>query len=200
MPPRGTNENDAIPVAARRDDRLEGSRATRSRDAPTFSSNGRSNARRRASRRALTRGFVNVVASRDSPRRMRRGRHFVTFSTPRRRRDARRARERAKSSAKFFASIATSVDAGATGRVAIDARAVNLGTRAESATDWHHRRRRRAYVVDGAPCDEASIASARARGGTSSDGGFEVEFGDETSSGGAWGASSIGGAMQATTG
>jgi|TARA_B100000683_G_scaffold6373_1_gene7060 hypothetical protein len=64
MPPRGTNENDAIPVAARRDDRLEGSRATRSRDAPTFSSNGRSNARRRASRRALTRGFVNVVASR----------------------------------------------------------------------------------------------------------------------------------------
>ena len=38
--------------------------ATRSRDAPTFSSNGRSNARRRASRRALTRGFVNVVASR----------------------------------------------------------------------------------------------------------------------------------------
>jgi len=72
--------------------------------------------------------------------------------------------------------------------VAIDARAVNLGTRAESATDWRigiMRRRRRAYVVDGAPCDEASIASARARGGTSSDGGFEVEFGDETSSGGA---------------
>ena len=61
------------------------------------------------------------------------------------------------------------------------------------------RRRRRAYVVDGAPCDEASIASARARGGTSSDGGFEVEFGDETSSGGAWGASSIGGACEATT-
>ena len=61
------------------------------------------------------------------------------------------------------------------------------------------RRRRRAYVVDGAPCDEASIASARARGATSSDGGFEVEFGDETSSGGAWGASSIGGACEATT-
>ena len=61
------------------------------------------------------------------------------------------------------------------------------------------RRRRRAYVVDGAPCDEASIASARVRGGTSSDGGFEVEFGDETSSGGAWGASSIGGACEATT-
>ena len=62
------------------------------------------------------------------------------------------------------------------------------------------RRRRRAYyVVDGAPCDEASIASARVRGATSSDGGFEVEFGDETSSGGAWGASSIGGACEATT-
>lgn len=59
--------------------------------------------------------------------------------------------------------------------------------------------RRRAYVVDGAPCDEASIASARARGVTSIGGGFELEFGDETAAGGAWGASSIGGACATTT-